>query len=48
MIFVRYLARFKKPEQSTGEWDTLEILGTIPAAEGFRPLSESECSFIKA
>ena len=48
MIFDRYLARVKKPEQSTGEWDTMEILGTIPAAEGFRPLSESECSFIKA
>ncbi|HBK09137.1 MAG TPA: ABC transporter permease [Acetobacteraceae bacterium] len=48
MMFDRYLARVKSPDQSKSEWDELEILQTIPAAEGFRPLSQSECGYIKA
>lgn len=42
-----YLFRVKKPEDSTGEWDLYETLATIPAAEAFRPLSESECPLVK-
>jgi branched-chain amino acid transport system substrate-binding protein len=48
MMFDRYLTRVKDPDQSNGEWDELEILRTIPAAEGFRPLTDSDCPFIKA
>jgi branched-chain amino acid transport system substrate-binding protein len=48
MMFDRYLTRVKDPDQSKGEWDELEILRVIPAAEGFRPLTDSDCPFIKA
>jgi branched-chain amino acid transport system substrate-binding protein len=42
-----YLFRVKKPEQSTGEWDLYEIVATIPADKGFRPLEEGGCAFIQ-
>ena len=47
MIFDRYLTRVKTPAESKSEWDLLEILRTIPAAEGFRPLEQSECALVK-
>jgi hypothetical protein len=37
MIFDRCLARVKTPAEPRNEWDLLEILHTIPGAEGFRP-----------
>jgi branched-chain amino acid transport system substrate-binding protein len=42
-----YLLEAKKPEESTGEWDLMKVVATIPAAEAFRPLSESECPLVK-
>jgi len=47
MIYDMYLAQVKTPEESTGEWDLYEILSTIPAAEAYRPLSESQCSLVQ-
>ncbi len=47
MIHDMYLAQVKTPEESTGEWDLYEILSTIPAAEAYRPLSESQCSLVQ-
>ena len=43
-----YLFEVKKPSESKGEWDLYKLLGTTPAEEAFRPLSEGGCSFIKA
>ena len=48
MVFDRYLVRAKKPAQSRGGWDELEIVRTIPAAQGFRPLSDHACPLLKA
>ncbi|MGO1395257.1 MAG: ABC transporter substrate-binding protein [Halomonas sp.] len=47
MIHDMYLAQVKTPEESTGEWDLYEILSTIPAAEAYRPLSESQCKLVQ-
>jgi len=42
-----YLMQAKKPSESKGEWDLMNVLATIPADQAFRPLSESECPLIK-
>jgi len=42
-----YLFEVKKPEESRYPWDYYKLIKTIPPAEAWRPLSESECSFIK-
>jgi branched-chain amino acid transport system substrate-binding protein len=39
-----FLLRAKRPEQSHGEWDLLEVMETIAGNEAFRPLSEGGCS----
>lgn len=42
-----YLWRVKSPEESKGPWDFLTLIGTLPAEEAARPLSESECPLVK-
>jgi len=42
-----YLLQAKKPSESKGEWDLMNVIATIPADQAFRPLSESECPLIK-
>jgi branched-chain amino acid transport system substrate-binding protein len=42
-----YLARVKKPAQSTYAWDYYELLDTIPAEAAFRPLSQSKCPLVR-
>lgn len=42
-----YLMKAKAPKDSKGEWDLLNVVGTVPADKAFQPLSESTCSFIK-
>lgn len=39
-----YLAEVKPQAEVTEEWDLQKIVKTIPAAEAFRPASESGCS----
>lgn len=41
------LLRVKRPAESTGPWDYMRVVGTIPADEAFRPLSQSECPLVK-
>lgn len=43
-----YLWRVKSPEESKGPWDYLKLVGTLPAEEAARPLSESECPLVKS
>jgi branched-chain amino acid transport system substrate-binding protein len=43
-----FLLRAKKPEQSHGEWDLLEVAETIPGKDAFRPLNEGGCPLVKA
>jgi len=42
-----YLLRAKRPQDSRGEWDLLEVAGTIPGEEAYRPLAESECPLVR-
>lgn len=42
-----YLAKVKAPDESTGEWDLLDIVSTIPADKAYIPISESACSLAK-
>jgi branched-chain amino acid transport system substrate-binding protein len=42
-----FLLQAKKPEQSKGEWDLLEVAETISGADAFRPLAEGGCPLVK-
>jgi branched-chain amino acid transport system substrate-binding protein len=42
-----YLLEAKSPKESTGDWDLLKVVATIPGDQAFRPLSESECPLVK-
>jgi branched-chain amino acid transport system substrate-binding protein len=42
-----YLFEVKKPEESKGPWDYYKLIGTTPADQAFRPLSESACPLVK-
>ncbi|HMN70467.1 MAG TPA: ABC transporter substrate-binding protein [Rhodoblastus sp.] len=43
-----YLFQVKKPSDSKDEWDLLKPVQKLSGEEAFRPLSESECSFVKS
>lgn len=43
MVHDMYLAEVKAPGESSGPWDYLNIVRTIPGEEAFGPLSESNC-----
>ncbi len=47
-IHPAYLFEVKKPSESKQEWDVYKLLGSTPAEEAFRPLSEHACPMIKA
>lgn len=42
-----YLLQAKKPSESKGEWDLMNVAATIPAEVAYRPLADSECPLIK-
>jgi branched-chain amino acid transport system substrate-binding protein len=42
------LVQVKKPSESKAEWDYYKILQTIPAADAYRPASESACPLVKS
>lgn len=46
MLHDMYLAKVKKPSDSTGEWDLLEIEKVIPSSDAFRPLDLSQCQLL--
>lgn len=41
------LGRVKKEGTSKYPWDYVEVVRTVPGAEAFKPLSESECPLVK-
>ncbi|MBV8915357.1 MAG: ABC transporter substrate-binding protein [Acetobacteraceae bacterium] len=47
MVHDTYLFRVKAPEESKGPFDFYRLTATIPAAEAFRPLSESACPALR-
>ena len=42
-----YLVQVKTPEESKMPWDYFKVTGNIPAADAFRPASESVCPLLK-
>jgi branched-chain amino acid transport system substrate-binding protein len=42
-----YLFEVKSPAESKGPWDYYKLVGTTPADQAFRPLSESTCPLLK-
>jgi branched-chain amino acid transport system substrate-binding protein len=43
-----YLFEVKKPSESKHDWDLYKLIGTTPAEEAFRPLSDNACPMLKA
>ena len=46
-IHPAYLFEVKTPAESKGPWDYYKLVGTTPAEQAFRPLSESTCPLVK-
>jgi branched-chain amino acid transport system substrate-binding protein len=46
-IHPAFLFEVKKPGESKGPWDYYKLVGTTPADQAFRPLSESACPLVK-
>jgi branched-chain amino acid transport system substrate-binding protein len=42
------LFEVKQPSESKHDWDLYKLIGTTPAEEAFRPLSETACPMVKA
>jgi branched-chain amino acid transport system substrate-binding protein len=47
LIHDLFLVQVKTPAESKYPWDFFNILETIPAAEAFRPISQSVCPMLK-
>ena len=47
MVHDMLLVRVKAPAQSRYPWDYDEILATVPGAQAFRPLSETDCPYAR-
>ncbi|MBE0593664.1 MAG: ABC transporter substrate-binding protein [Gemmatimonadales bacterium] len=47
MVHDMYLAQAKKPSESRGEWDLLEIRRTIPGDQAFQSMAAGSCTFVK-
>ena len=43
-----YLMEVKKPSESTGPYDVLKLVSTVPADQAWRPLADGGCSLVKA
>ena len=41
-----YLMQVKTPEESTGPWDLVKMVATVPGKEAFRPLEEGGCPLV--
>jgi len=46
-IHPMYLFEVKKPSESKGPWDFYKVRAVTPAAEAFRPLSQSDCPLVE-
>jgi branched-chain amino acid transport system substrate-binding protein len=42
-----YLFEVKKPSESTGEWDLLKLIQTVPGDQAFRPIDQGGCPLVK-
>jgi branched-chain amino acid transport system substrate-binding protein len=47
MVHDTHLFQVKAPAESSGEWDLLRLVATIPGDKAFQPLSESKCPLVR-
>ncbi len=47
-LHASFLLEVKKPSESTKPWDYFKVLGTTPAGEAFRPLTEGGCALVRS
>jgi branched-chain amino acid transport system substrate-binding protein len=47
MVHDMYVVQAKKPSESSGPWDLVKLVQTIPGDEAFRSLAQSECPLVK-
>jgi len=48
MVHDLYVVQVKTPEESTGPWDLVKLVATVPPDRAFPPLDESACPLAKA
>jgi branched-chain amino acid transport system substrate-binding protein len=46
MVHDVYLMQIKSPTESTGDWDYLKLIATIPGDKVFRPMAEGGCPHV--
>ena len=42
-----YLLEVKTPAESTGDWDYMKVVATVPSEQAFRPMNEGGCPMLK-
>lgn len=47
MVHDMYVVQAKQPAETSGPWDLVKLVKTLPGAEAFRPLVESRCPLLK-
>ena len=47
MIHDLYLVQVKKPSESKGPWDLVQLVATVTPDQAFRPLDRSKCPLVK-
>jgi branched-chain amino acid transport system substrate-binding protein len=47
-IHPAYLMEVKKPSESSGPYDVMKLISTVPADQAWRPLAEGGCKMVKA
>jgi branched-chain amino acid transport system substrate-binding protein len=48
MVHDMLIVQVKTPQESKGPWDFYKIVETIPGDQAFRPLSASDCPYVKS
>jgi branched-chain amino acid transport system substrate-binding protein len=47
-LHAAYLMEAKSPSESTGPYDVLKLIATVPEDQAFRPLSDGGCPLVKS
>lgn len=47
MVHDTFLVQAKTPQESSGPWDLVRLVRTVPGEQAFRPLSESDCPLVR-
>jgi len=47
MVHDMHLFQVKTPAESSGPWDYLRLVATMPGAQAFGPLSQSKCPLVQ-